>query len=355
MSSGIQTNITDNNDFSGYRRIVEELYIRHHLDLVSGRQSYFVELLGYVYFIGILGKNYCEITIGNDYSNSNEDIIKQYKVPLPDKRISDLFSQKLWKKSYQKNPPWPTGGYFVLYDNSGKMVVEYDDRTFVYNHFKLFASRPKHHGRSLLIELFLDYLKQEGFNGDTLVYAGDAVFRKSGGVVKVEGIAAPGGRIVGAAEVGETGSGQRALCYITDHLGSTRLIIDGSSGNVLERSTYTPMGRRWTATGSGSPSAGPTLATNRYRYNGKEEQELAAGLPYTDYGARFFDPDHCTWLSPDPLSGKYPGVYPYAFCAGDPVNYVDPDGRDAYVFDSNGYFVQKIEQKGKHYISVREI
>ncbi len=36
------------------------------------------------------------------------------------------------------------------------------------------------------------------------------------------------------------------------------------------------------------------------------------------------------------------------------MNYVDPDGRDAYVFDSNGNFVQKIEQKEKHYISVRE-
>ncbi len=50
------------------------------------------------------------------------------------------------------------------------------------------------------------------WGGDTLVYAGDAVFRKSGGVVKVEGIAAPGGRIVGAAEVGETGSGHYPLC-----------------------------------------------------------------------------------------------------------------------------------------------
>jgi RHS repeat-associated protein len=89
------------------------------------------------------------------------------------------------------------------------------------------------------------------------------------------------------------------------------------------------MGRRWTATGSGTS---PTLATNRYRYNGKEEQALAAGMPYTDYGSRFFDPDHYTWLSPDPLSGKYPGVYPYAFCAGDPVNYVDPDGKFPYPF-----------------------
>jgi len=30
------------------------------------------------------------------------------------------------------------------------------------------------------------------------------------------------------------------LYYITDHLGSTRLILDGSNGNIMERMTYTP-------------------------------------------------------------------------------------------------------------------
>ena len=43
------------------------------------------------------------------------------------------------------------------------------------------------------------------------------------------------------------------LYYITDHLGSTRLILDGSNGNIMERMTYTPMGRKWTASGSEFP------------------------------------------------------------------------------------------------------
>ena len=92
---------------------------------------------------------------------------------------------------------------------------------------------------------------------------------------------------------------------------------------TLEINTYTSMGRKLKATGSGAESS---LATNRYRYNGKEEQALPAGLPYTDYGARFFDPDAYTWLTPDPLSSKYPGINPYNFCAGNPVNMVDEDG-----------------------------
>ncbi len=148
---------------------------------------------------------------------------------------------------------------------------------------------------------------------DSLLYRGGMVLRKSGSAVTFEGASVPGGRIVAAAEAGGTGSGNKMLYYIADHLGSTRLILDGSNGNVMERMTYTPMGRKWATTSS--------LSTNRYRYNGKEEQALPAGLPYTDYGARFFDSDAYIWLTPDPLSSKYPGINPYAFCAGDPVNF----------------------------------
>lgn len=31
-------------------------------------------------------------------------------------------------------------------------------------------------------------------------------------------------------------------------------------------------------------------------------------------------------MTPDPLSEKYYGVSPYAFCNNNPVNFVDPDG-----------------------------
>ena len=33
------------------------------------------------------------------------------------------------------------------------------------------------------------------------------------------------------------------------------------------------------------------------------------------------------FLSMDPLAEKYYHLSPYAYCAGDPVNFVDPDGR----------------------------
>ena len=43
---------------------------------------------------------------------------------------------------------------------------------------------------------------------------------------------------------------------------------------------------------------------------------------------------------------------PYVFCAGNPVNVVDPDGLDWYLFDENGDFVEKIEKEGEHRIVV---
>lgn len=37
---------------------------------------------------------------------------------------------------------------------------------------------------------------------------------------------------------------------------------------------------------------------------------------------------YARYLSPDPLREKYYGINPYTYCAGDPVNFVDPDGRE---------------------------
>ena len=41
-------------------------------------------------------------------------------------------------------------------------------------------------------------------------------------------------------------------------------------------------------------------------------------------------------LSPDPLLDKYPYISPYAYCAWNPVKYIDPDGM---YFDETGYLV----------------
>ena len=48
---------------------------------------------------------------------------------------------------------------------------------------------------------------------------------------------------------------------------------------------------------------------------------------------RHYHPTLSIWLSVDPMSDKYPGVSPYAYCANNPVRLVDPDGREIWVGD----------------------
>ena len=144
--------------------------------------------------------------------------------------------------------------------------------------------------------------------------------------------------------------------FMTDHLGSIRAVTD-SEGNVLEAYDYYPYGVEFPdgaasgsgvavggdadaaasdvvavqsgvsdgATGSGAVPDGLGVTIQPYRFNGKESQEVA-GLPYLDYGARYYHPLSSRWTTMDPLAEKYYSVSPYAFCSGNPVNFVDPDG-----------------------------
>ena len=120
------------------------------------------------------------------------------------------------------------------------------------------------------------------------------------------------------------------VIFVTDHLGSVRTVIDARTAQTLETSDYYPFGTRWTS------SADLTDATNRYRYNAKEEQ-TTFGTPYIDYGARQYFNTTGRWLSPDPLAEKYYSTSPYAFCANNPVNVVDPDGRRVRVRGSQEF------------------
>lgn len=75
----------------------------------------------------------------------------------------------------------------------------------------------------------------------------------------------------------------------------------------------------------------------RYHFTGQEEQTgitSSLSLPYTDFGARHYSPTLSRWLVPDPMSEKYYDVSPYAYCANDPVNLVDPDGTHTRVRDN---------------------
>ena len=156
-------------------------------------------------------------------------------------------------------------------------------------------------------------------SGEGLEYRGSLTFRRSSdGTLTPESIEFPGGRFI--AMQGADGSIQMVPNYhIADHLGSVRTIVDGSTGQVIETNDYYAFGGRWDGSGSLIDQS------NRYRYNGKEEQ-TTFGTPYSDYGARQYSSASGRWLTVDPLAEKYYGISPYAFCGNNPVNFVDPDG-----------------------------
>ena len=101
--------------------------------------------------------------------------------------------------------------------------------------------------------------------------------------------------------------------YFQDHLGSNTYITD-LNGDIAQYSAYTPYGEMFREYRNITP----------YRFNGKE-LDTETGLYY--YGARYYNPSTALWLGVDPLASKYPGVSPYVYCVGNPVKYVDPDGR----------------------------
>lgn len=69
------------------------------------------------------------------------------------------------------------------------------------------------------------------------------------------------------------------------------------------------------------------LYDDKYKFEGKELQD-ELGLNMYDYGARNYDPALGRWMNVDPLAEKYPGVNPYVYCLGNPVRFVDLDGRE---------------------------
>ena len=73
-----------------------------------------------------------------------------------------------------------------------------------------------------------------------------------------------------------------------------------------------------------------------YRFTGKELDRVN-GLNMYDFGARWYDVAGVPmWTSVDPLAEKYYHISPYAYCGGDSVNFVDPDGMKVTLVYKNG-------------------
>ena len=115
--------------------------------------------------------------------------------------------------------------------------------------------------------------------------------------------------------------------YHSDHLGSASWITE-AGGKPVQHIQYLPYGE---------PFVNQRVSgyNERFTFTGKERDEETG---YSYFGARYMDHELMTmWLSVDPLSDKYPSISPYNYCLWNPVKLVDPDGRDVWEVDENGY------------------
>lgn len=124
--------------------------------------------------------------------------------------------------------------------------------------------------------------------------------------------------------------------YIKDYQGNIRVVLN-QNNQPVELNSYYPYGALMAATA--------TEGIQPYKYSAKG-LDRENGLDLYDSQARHYAPIIPRTTTMDPLAEKYYSLSPYLWCAGNPLRYIDFDGRDNYQVDSLGYIslIQKIRK-----------
>ena len=104
--------------------------------------------------------------------------------------------------------------------------------------------------------------------------------------------------------------------YLKDHQGNNRVVIN-QSGTVEETNHYYPFGGVFANTGNTQP----------YKYNGKEF-DGKKGVNLYDYGARHYDAALGRFTTVDSLAEKHYSESLYTYCYSNPINCIEPNGKD---------------------------
>ena len=149
--------------------------------------------------------------------------------------------------------------------------------------------------------------------------------------------------------VKRNGSEYEHYYYIKDHLGNTRLVLT-SAGAVAQATNYYPFGMSFAE----NPQRNDQQL-QPYKYNGKELDRML-GLDIYDYHARGYDAALGRFTTMDPLAEKYYSISPYAYCANNPLIYIDPTGMDIWIYydDEDGKEQKMLYNAGMRYAGNNE-
>jgi RHS repeat-associated protein len=108
---------------------------------------------------------------------------------------------------------------------------------------------------------------------------------------------------------------------VGDHLGSSSVVINHATSQLVERTTYQPYG----AIESDYRPSKWKAFREPYKFTGKEE-DIEVGATY--FGARYYQPYLGRFMSADPLTiqGLGSDLNPYAYVGGQVMTQVDPFG-----------------------------
>ena len=292
--------------------------------------------------------------------NSNALTLTRYggNAATPEERLAYSYDGNLL--SGISNTGASGGGGQYTHDANGNMTHEgLSGLDIVYNEQNL-TRRISSGGTTLAeYEYLADGSKLRALDGggNGYQYRGSLIYTQTAGqsdspVITLDCAVTSAGRIARETSAAGTVS-YRPLIHLRDHLGSVRSVIDGDTGTVVETSDYYPFGKRIQVTApvsepvggsqhASEPAVAPvapatsvasTSSPNRWHFSGKEDQSfLNAGIPLLDFGARMYNPAIARWTAADPLSEKYHGISPYAYCLGNPIVNIDVKGDSVRVY-----------------------